>query len=351
MGVWYATQEQILNALEILQSSYSNALIGQKLEWSSRSIERQLHRRFYPELRTISKDWPNYSDGYAWQIDLNDQEMISLTSVVSGGTDITSDCFLRRGDDLAEPPYSILQVSLASRFAFSTSVTFQKSLVLTGLFGYKDTDTSLPSALFAVDVNSSATSITLKPSNNALGIGVGSLIYTGTERMLITARVMASTGETISADVAAAQASTSLSSAGAANFGVGEVILIDSERMRINDIAGTTLIVDRAWDGTVLATHSSGAGIYALRQCTVERGALGSTAASHTTGDAVYSHSFEVNELCIAETVCALEQNAGAYARTIGTGSSARDAVGGGLEDIRDMTYAAYGRMSRSDVV
>ena len=128
---------------------------------------------------------------------------------------------------------------------------------------------------------------------------------------------------------------------------------MDGERMLIDDIAGTSLIVRRAWDGTALAAHTTGATIFALRQFTVTRGALGSTAASHSSSDPIYVHAFPglINELCVAETVCALEQNAGAYARTVGTGASARDSVGAGLEDVRARAYAAYGRKARLGAV
>src|SRR3546814_20587325 len=64
-------------------------------------------------------------------------------------------------------------------------------------------------------------------------------------------------------------------------FFVGELILIDSERMRIVDITGNNLTVVRAYDGSTLAAPSLGADVYVYRSLTVERGALGTTAATH----------------------------------------------------------------------
>jgi hypothetical protein len=189
------------------------------------------------------------------------------------------------------------------------------------------------------------------PVNNQFPIGIGSLLLCGTERMTVAGRSMVSTGFTLSSDVTDKQSATVLTSANASQFAQGETILVDGERMQVNDVAGNGLIVSRAWDGTPLAQHISGTTIYALRQFTVRRGTLGSTAATHAMSDSVYAHTFPVNEWCIAETVCALEQNAGAYARTVGTGSSAREAVGGGLEDIRARGFAAYGRKGRSAAI
>jgi hypothetical protein len=352
MGILYATREQVLQSLEVLQSSYAGSLIDAKIEWASRSIEYQTHRRFYPERRTIARDWPDMRNGYTWEVDLGDQELISLELVNSGGTDITASCFPRRLDDLDEPPYSLLQVDLSSQQSFAAGTTFQRSLTVTGLFsGDKDTDTSIAGGLLASGINSSVQNPVLLPSLGLFTVGIGSLLLCGTERMVVQGRQMLSSGETLSGDVADRQAATVITSTGASNFAQGETILVDGERMRVNDVAGDGLIVSRAWDGTSLTTHSSGATIYALRQFIVTRGVLGSTAASHSTSDPVYVHQFPVNEWCIAETVCALEQNAGAYARTIGTGSSAREAVGAGLEDIRNAGYVAYGRKGRSAAV
>jgi hypothetical protein len=352
MGIWYATREQITRSLEILQSAYAGALIDAKLEWASRSIEYQTHRRFYPERRQIKRDWPSARDGVTWAVDLGDQELISVEIVSSGGTNITSSCYLSREDDLLEPPYSTLQVDLSTNAAFSSGTTFQRSLQITGLFGFRDTDTSLPGGELTAAIASTTTNtITINPSSGSFTPGIGSLLLVDSERMVVRDRQMITSGQTLSASVTDTQSTRVITSAGASNFASGEVILIDGERMLINEIAGTNILVTRAWDGTVLATHSSGATIYALRQFIVTRGALGSTAATHLISTSVYPHTFEVNEWCVAETVCALEQNAGAYARTVGTGSNVREAAGAGLEDIRDKGYVAYGRKGRSAAI
>ena len=136
---------------------------------------------------------------------------------------------------------------------------------------------------------------------------------------------------------------------------MGETILIGSERMRIDDIAGNNLIVTRAWDGTALAAHSLGAGspLYGLRTFTIARGVLGSTAAAHTSADPVYAHEFPalINELTIAEAIVMIEQAASGYARVIGAGPNAREATGKGLDDIREQAMQAYGRRNRTAAI
>ncbi len=355
MGIAYATVEQVSRSLEVLNTSYNAPMILAKLESSSRSIDHQMHRRFYPELRTFKRDWPNYRDGYAWQIDVGDNEIISMSSAVAGGVTIpTASIFLRRGDDRQEPPYTYIEVDLASGYMWAAGPTFQQSLVITALCGYNDTSTTLATGTLAAAIASTtATSITISPANAQVMPGIGSLILCDTERMVVAARSMSTTSQTISADVAATQATRTITSTGAANLAVGETILIDSERMLIDDIVGNNIIVRRAWDGTVLAAHTNGTTIYAPRTYVVKRGQLGSTAATHLISANVYTHEYPalINELCIAETVVALTQNAGAYARTIGSGNTVREATGQGLVDVRAMAFAAYGRKNRQAAI
>lgn len=349
MNIPYATREQIMRSLEVLESAYAGHLIDAKIRAASRSAEGFLHRRFYPELRTILRDWPNHSSSPSWEIDLGDQEAIAVDTVTSGGTDITADVILRRGDDLAEPPYSTLQVNLSTNAAFSAGTSWQRSLSLRMLFGYSDTATSLAGGSLSGIINSTVTTLVINPLSGYFTPGIGSLIKIGTERLLLMDRRMSSTTLTTTSSLTDVQSARSFTSAGAASLAVGEIILLDSERMRIDDIAGSTVIVTRAWDGTVLASHTSGSTIYALRTFVAWRGALGSIAASHADTDPVYVHEYPalLNELVIAETVTLLEQNAGGYARTLGSGAGTREAVGLGLDDIRERAYRELGRKNR----
>lgn len=354
MGIWYATREQVKNSLEIAHSAWSDTLVDGKLEAASRGVEKFLHRRFYPELRTIRKDWPNNAYAPPRQIWLDDQELISLTSLVSGGTSIpTANVFLRRGDDLDEPPFSYLDLDLSTSSALSAGDTFQRANVITGLFGHNDTDTSVPHAVLGGNINSSVTSLVVTPSSGQINLGVGSLLLIGTERLVVTERAMSDTTQNLTNTLTSSNGDTVVGVGSGAAFARGEVILIDGERMRVNDIAGNNLIVSRSWDGTVIDDHTIGADVYALRTLTVRRGALGSTAAAHTLSDSIYTHEYPglVNELTIAETVVLLEQNSSGYARTVGSGPNLREAKGVGLDDVRQRCWLAHGRKSRKGAI
>ncbi|WP_234429896.1 hypothetical protein, partial [Streptomyces sp. AV19] len=134
---------------------------------------------------------------------------------------------------------------------------------------------------------------------------------------------------------------------------VDEVILIDSERMLVVDVAGSVLTVKRAWDGSVLAAHAAGADIYAPRTLTVTRGALGTTAAAMSAGDDIYRWDppGPVRELTVAEALTSLLQGQSGYARVVGSGEAQREASGRGLRDLRESVYASHGRKARTRAV
>lgn len=353
MEMMYATCEQVARSLEILHTAYANDKIIAAIKAASRNAEEFLHRVFYPELRTIRLDWPNASGLPTWQVDLWDQEMISLTTVVSGGTTITNSCILRRADDLAKPPYGILEIDRTTDAAFSGGTSPQRSLVITGTFGYADTETSLAGGALSGGINSSVATITINPSSGTFTPGIGSLLLIDTERLVVVNRLMASTAITTSSALLDIKNSVSFTTASSSSFSIGETILIDSERMRINDIAGTSIIVERATDGTVLAAHSSGATIYALRSFIVRRGVLGSTAASHSDAASVYVHEWHpsLNALVRGEAIVMLAQESAAFARTIGSGAGTREAAGLGLDDLRERAWRTLGRKNRSAAI
>src|SRR3546814_5284589 len=99
--------------------------------------------------------------------------------------------------------------------------------------------------------------------------------------------------------------------------------------MRISDWSSdvcssdlTTLGVKRAWDGTTLAAHTSGASVLAQRRLTVRRAVLGTVASTHAIDAAVLKHIVPpmVRSLAVAGAMAVLLQERTGYARTIGAG-------------------------------
>src|SRR5690348_9437113 len=353
--VAYATREQVMRSLEVANLARARQLIDNKLEAGARATERAMSgRRGYPERKTITRDWPNFDLAPPWQLQLEGNDLISLTAVTAGGVDITSSVIPRRWDDVDSPPYQFLEINLSSSASFAAGPTFQRSISMTGLWGLSDIDTSLASGSLSANINNSVISLIANPANGVYPIGVGSLVQIGSERMITTQRYMTDTGQNLQISMTDKNAFKTVRVTDGTAFALEETILIDAERMRIDDITGNTLIVSRAQDGTTIAAHTATtADIFAARQFTVRRGVLGSTAASHTAGDSIYAWEPPslLNELNIAETVVMLEQNSSGYARMVGSGDNARESVGKGLEDLRNTVYYAYGRKLRTKAI
>lgn len=346
---WYVTREEVKAELDVRETARSNTRIDRAIEAACETVEGDLHRIFYPELDTRYFDWPGPQYARPWRLWLDANELISVTTLSSGGTTIAaSDYFLE--PNAYGPPYDRIEVDLDSSAAFGGGDTHQRDITVTGLFGYKNDETTLGVTAEALDA--SETGVDVDGATSAT-VGVGSLLRVDTERLIVTGRTQLDTGQNLGGNLTASNSNTTVTVADGTQFAVDEVILIDSEKMRIDDIAGNTLTVTRPWDGTTLAAHTAGADIYAPRTLTVTRGALGTTAATHLTAATVYRWNppAAVRQLTLAEAVNDLLQGRAGYARTAGTGESEREMTGRGLEALRKRVYVSHGRKARTRAV
>ncbi|KUF18462.1 hypothetical protein [Streptomyces silvensis] len=350
MGVWYATREDVMRALDSKLTARNSAQVDRALESASRDIEALCHRRFYPELGTRLFDWPNAQGARPWRLWLDDSELVSVIALSSGGTVIASTDYLLE-PNRSGPPFNRLEIDLDSNAAFGGGDTHQRDISITGLWGYRDDETAA-GALAAAVSSASATTIAVDGPAAAV-LGVGSVLRIGTERLLVTGRVMVDTGQSLGGSGLTAQANAvSVAVSDGAAFAVDEVLLVESERMLVVDIAGNTLTVKRAWDGSVLATHDAGVDIYASRALAVARGALGTTAATHSLAAAVqrWDPPGPVRDLTIAEAVTQVTSESAGYARTRKSGeggTSERSMDATALSGLRQRVYASHGRKAR----
>ena len=350
MGIWYATREDVKSALDYKETARNNVQVDRAIEAASRVIENDCHRLFYPTVGVRRFDWPNYQYARSWRLWLDENDVISLTSLVSGGVTIPASAYNLEPVNTG-PPYSSIEIKLSSSSALSAGATWQQSTVLTGLFGYSNDEG--PAGALAADCTSSATTIQVTDSAS---VGVGQLLRLGTERLNVTDKTSVTTGKTLQTPVTAAMADNLLAT-GAGNgvsFTIGETVTLDAERMRIVDILGDSLNVIRAWDGSVLAAHN-GSAIYAPRRLTVTRGALGTTAAAGTNGDAVvkWLPPGPVRELAIAYACNSVLNESAGYARTIGSGATQRAAttIVANIGALTAQVNGTYGRKARSRAV
>lgn len=340
--IWYTTREAVKGALDFKETARANAAVDRGIAQASVAIEQLTHRKFYPWTGTRFFEWPNRQMGSPHRLWLDADELISVTSMVSGGVTIPPDQYFLEPAN-SGPPFTRVEINLAGNGAFSAGDTRQRAIEINGLFGYGADE--VPAGALAASVTTEATTVEVTDSD---AIGVGSLIRIGTERMTVTGKSMRTSGQLLQAPLAAQTNSVLVAVSNGAAFMVGEVILVDGERMLIVDIAGNNLVVKRSWDGSVLAAHT-GSAIYVARTLTVRRGVLGTTAAAHDTAAPVARHQPPalVQQLALAEALNTVLQESAGYARLIGQGENAREAYARGLKDVRARVYDSLGRKAR----
>lgn len=345
----YTTRATVKRALDSAETARNNRRVDDAIAAASRDIEGLCHRRFYPELRTTTWDYPTGQYAPSWRLWLGENELISVTAITAGGVTIDSgDYILARADGRAQAPYTKLEINLGGSASFQAGTTHQQAISVTGWYGYRDDQ--VPAGTLAEALDSAETGVDVDGACAAV-VSAGSLLVVDTERMVVTDVQLLDTGVNLGADLAASTATTGVSVADGTVFAVDETISVDTERMRIVDIAGNTLVVERAADGSTLAAHTTGADIYARRRLVVERGSVGSTAAAHNTASTVYRWvpPSPVADLAKAEALVTLVGESAAYATKPGTqgGSPA----GGSIGDVRERVCRQYGRHGRIEAV
>ncbi len=344
--VCYANREMVKAATDVAASAYVDAQVDRAIETGSDDVDGLCHRRFWPELGTRYFDWPDWwQSGTAWRLWLDDNDLITVTSLVSGGVTIApSDYFLRRSDAKDEPPYTHIEINLATQAAFGGGTTWQRSIAVTGLWGYSAVEQPGGALAEALDAAETGVDVT-----DSASVGVGDLVRADAERMLVTGKTMLTTGQSLQGSVTAAQADRALAVTSGAGYAVGETLLLDSERVLVQDIAGNTLLVRRAFDGTPLAAHT-GSTIYAPRTLTVVRGYAGTTAATHSSSAAVARHvaPAAVRDLAAGYAINQRQQEQAAYARASGEGDHRTETLGRGItKGLEADCYTRYGRKAR----
>jgi hypothetical protein len=346
----YCSREEVKRAIDMKETARNNWQVDRAIQSAARNIEGHLHRVFYPNDTTRYFDWPNFQYAYPWRLWFDQWELAAIpTSVTSGGTTIPlSACNFEPVN--SGPPYTYMELRRDQSYSFGVGSTPQRDVAITGTFGFwTATD---PAGQLAAAV-SSTTVGTVTVSDGSL-IGVGDLLIVDSERMLVSNRSSVSTGQTnLTGATTASLNDVTIGASDGTQVHIDEVIQIDSERMLIVDITGNALTVKRAWDGTVLATHSTGTTIYAFRTLTVQRGQLGTTAATHSNAAPASIHRVPslIRDLAIAEATNRLLQETGGYTDPQGEGASTVAHLGTSLADLWDEAETTYGRKNRRRVI
>jgi hypothetical protein len=345
---WYATRERVMRASDVKTSAYLAAEVDAAIESASTAVDKLVARgddtrpAFAPWTGAITYDWPSETTGQqsSYRLWLAPHALAAAPiTVTSAGVDISAACYGSPPDLGA--PYSAVEINRSMASVLDPGqAAGQRSAVVTGTWCatpiLEDTSAAWQTG---GSMTASSTSVQL----NML-FGVGSIIRVDSERMLVTDRAWVTSGQTGS--LAANTAAQVLTVANGSAFLAGEELLIDAETVRVVGIAGNNLIINRAVGGSVLAAHTSAA-IFYSRTATVERAALGTTAAAHNSAVAVslYRVPRAVEALTVAYAQDQRQQESAAYARTIGSGESERQASGRGIRDLESRVLSMYGRI------
>lgn len=263
----YVTRESIKAAFDIKSTARADAQVDRAIEAASRDVDGDLRRRFYPEDATYT--FPAPQCGLLFLDKSIGFDLVSLDSMTVNGVAVAaSDRDLL---PVEGPPFT--------RIEFGSSVSFgsdRRPVSITGTWGFDNRTEPAGQLAAAIDDVTMGVDV-----SDSAAIGVGALVTVESERMIVTGKSMLDTTQDLVSGLTASSSDVTATVADGSTFSVGEVLLVGFERMLIVDIAGNDLFVKRAWDGSVLVAHSVGADVFASRRLTVERGALGTTAAAH----------------------------------------------------------------------
>jgi hypothetical protein len=345
---WYCGREAAKRASSIWGVEH-NPIIARAIESASRDFDRQTRRFFIPKTETRLYRWPPRQPGPSTTLWL-DQDLISVTTLQSEAqnasptTIASSDFFLEPNNQ--GPPYHRVEIDLSSTAAFQSGDTPQRSISVVGDWGYSADTKSAGTVASGLASDAAATELVC--SDGSL-VDVGSTILIESERLFITEKAGAALGsKLIDGALVQNKAEVAITLDSSPGVLAGEVMRLDSELMLIQSISGTTATVIRAYDGSVLATHSDDTAIHIFRTLTVERGANGSTAATHanSTAISIYEPPFNISEVCMGRAIASYHQQQAGWGRTIGPGEAALEFRGISLNQRWDDVVTEYRRYS-----
>lgn len=345
----YASREDVKSALDLFEVIRSNAQIDRAIQDASENIDGAMHRRFYPEDTTKFFDWPNFQWAYPWRIWFDQYDLVVATTVTSGGNSIPlGSLFFEPANKGPNAPFTYVEINRSTNAAFGQGTTPQHDVAITGTWGY--TAQKAPAGTLAAAVSSaSATKITISDGTQ---LGAGDIAILGTERLLVQDKQATDTTIAFTGLTTASMADNVLVVADGTQFSVGETLQFDTERCLVTNINGNDLVLKRAWDGSILAAHTSGT-IYADRLLTVARGQLGTTATTYSNGASISRHvpPGMIRNLAVAEALNSILGETSGYARTVGEDANARPAGGAGLSGKWAQAIRHYGRKARTAAI
>lgn len=274
------------------------------------------------------------------RIDFDAWQLIAPTAVISDGATISS-YFLE--PQQYGPPYDHIELDLDGTGFFAGGP--QRAVSIAGLWGYSNDEAAATTLAAAISTASVTTVTVTTPAGD-----VGSTLRIDTERLTITEKNWSTSGQLALNALSVSNADSLITVTTGSSFTINETILIDGERMLVQDISGNVLSVRRATGGSTLAAHLINAPVSWQHILVVTRGALGTTAATHLINAPVlrWQPPSGVSELALAYAEDHMLQAGSGYARVTGAGDGVQLPVTGrGIRDLEARMKRLYGRGAR----
>lgn len=340
----YATEQQLVRTMGGSDTT-DRWQLRRALKAASRSIDGArvgtgtVRRRLYPEIATRTFPIP-----MGPELDFAPYDLLSTTSIDSGGTTVSPSGLRFQPQD--GPPYDSVCLNPVANSYWPGYGDWTLQLTWAGTWGFSLVDDLAGTNVGAI--NGSVTALTYAAPQAQVPVGVGSIVRCGTEYMIVTDITYVSSAVTLAADLGDTNADQLVnvgSAPNAAKFVAGDTIVIDGETLVVTDVVASSLQVQRGYNGSVPAAHTTGATLYAPRQLTVQRGQLGSSAASHADTDPLYVWEVPplVNALCLAEAMNIMQNEDAAYGRAEGADQSGRTLSQTALQALREQVQAHIG--------
>jgi hypothetical protein len=231
--------------------------------------------------------------------------VLAVTGLVNDEDTILATDYILQPNNRFWPngPYTCLEVD-PDATVLSAFADEQEGVAITGRWGlYEETEDT--GATVAAQQTDSA--VSLQVSNGAK-LSPGAVLLIGSEQELISGYDTPVTAvTTLNGTIDATQETIILTNGALVN--IGEILRIGVEQMRVLDISTHTLYVQRHWNKTLGAAHTTGASVDVYRKFVVARGANGTTAAAHAVSAAVSRYLVPADVLFLCKEIATLMLN------------------------------------------
>ena len=232
--------------------------------------------------------------------------LLALTgSIVNDDTTLVAADFIYQPDGRhwRNGPYSWLEVA-EEPTNLSAWCTEREGVEIPARWGLYE-ETEVTGTTLGAAQSNSETSLQVSDGSK---LSPGAVAYIGTEQELVTGySTPVAAVTTLNGTIDATQESIVLTNGALVN--IGETLRIGVEQMRILDIATHTAYVQRHWNKTLGAAHTTGANVDVYRKFTLVRGVNGTTAAAHDNAVAVSRYLAPADVLFLCKEIATLMVN------------------------------------------